>query len=61
MKRTSTATAFVVNFSKDDSVDFCWFVRHPNIDDGKPTPINRGDLEAFLNKQKKKYKKGGSK
>ena len=52
-----TEKGFVIGFSKNDREDFCWFVRHVLIDGGKPLPINRGDLEAYLNKCKKKITK----
>ena len=56
-----TKEGFVIGWSKSDRIDFCWFVRHPMIQDGKPIPIDRGDLEAYLNKCKRqimKEKKG---
>lgn len=52
-----TNKGFIVNWSKDDTKIFCWFVRHPLIDKGYPRPINTGDLEWYLNKCKKKIAK----
>ena len=48
-----TKEGFVIGFSKSDGIDFCWFVRHPMIQNGKPIPVSRGDLEYYLNKCKR--------
>lgn len=53
-KKKITTGGIVVGFSKDTNVDFCWFVRHPKINKGQPTPTDRGDLEATMNKYRKK-------
>jgi len=56
-----TKEGFVIGWSKSNRIDFCWFVRHPMVQDGKPIPVDRGDLEQYLNKCKRqitKTKKG---
>lgn len=58
-KRITTMNGFVIGWSKkhkDGSKrieDWCWFVKHSKINNGKPRPINRGDLEWYLNKCKR--------
>jgi len=57
-----TEKGFVINWSKKDAKAFTWFVRHPQIKNsvglmGGPQPLNRGDVEAYLNKIKRKVTK----
>ena len=52
-----TNKGFVINWSKKDPEKFAWFVRHELIGNGETQPINRGDLEAYINKCKLKIAK----
>jgi len=47
-----TETGFIIGFSKSSKQNFCWFVRHSQINKGTPIPVERGNLEATLNKLK---------
>jgi len=51
-----TETGFIVDSSdkQTKSGDFIWFVSHKKIDGGKAVPVNRGSLEHYLTKNRKK-------
>jgi hypothetical protein len=53
----NTEKGFVITWSKNDRQDFVWFVRHPMLNNGEVRPIQRGDLEYYLNKCKIKVTK----
>ena len=52
-----TTKGFVINWSKDDRENFAWFVRHEDIKNGESIAQDRGDLEWYLNKCKRKITK----
>lgn len=49
-----TQKGFIVNSSKEGkSKDFVWFVKHKDINNGLPVPVNRGSLEHYLTAKRK--------
>ena len=53
-----TEKGFVVGFSKmKPTDDFCWFIRHKDINNGIPIPVNRGSLEHKMTMLRKKIMK----
>lgn len=53
--KMKTTEGFIIDYSKEGkSKDFAWFVRHEKLNDGKSMPIDRGSLEHYLTKSRKK-------
>lgn len=51
--------SFVVGFTTKGKI--CWFVRHPELNDGDPFPVQLGDLESVLKEKRSEILKARKK
>ena len=48
---------FMIRSGLNKLSNFTWFVGHKDIQDGRAVPVNRGELEWYMNKCKKEIEK----